>query len=162
MAVVRYSRAAVTGTAPTLTKVRLARVAITGTAPAETKVRYGRLALVGTPALVIQPLADVTTEPERIVTIVAQTLDGVPADSFVWRRISGPAVELEAAGAQVGFTAPSLMPQAGRVLVLGVRATAGAQTSPERTVTVTVLAQTSWIRYGDGPWKGRRIRVIPR
>lgn len=138
-------------------KVRVGRIALTGTVPSSPKVRVGRVALTGTANISIAPFAPVTAEPESTVTLTATLTEGGVADSYTWRRVSGPAVTFVGSGDTRAFAAPSAMPP-GAEVVIGVTATVGGVTSPERTVTVTVLPQLRW-NYQAGAWVGRRPTV---
>jgi hypothetical protein len=159
MAKVRIGRLELSQPA-TAPKVRWGRATLEGTAPSTPKVRVGRLELIGTISVVVNPIPDQVVEPETIVTVGPVSLASGTADSYAWRRISGPAITLVgAAGSNTRtFTAPSYQVSgtpASAVIVLGVTATLNSVTSAERTVTITVLTQTIW-DYIGGSWVGAK------
>ncbi len=99
--------------------------------------------------------------PGEQVDLGAVLTSGGTADAWHWRRISGPAVSLLADGPRCRLVGPSIMPPSPQLLVLGVRATAGTQTSPETQVTIRVLPQISWTRHGTTT-AGRRVAPAHR
>jgi hypothetical protein len=133
---------------PSNPKVRWGRSGLEGSVPLVPKVRWGRSAVTGAAAVVVAALPDQTVEPESTVTIAASLLGGGAADSWTFRRVSGPSIGIAGTGASRTFTAPSAMPPAGATVVIGVTATLDGVTSPERTCTITVLPQVSWVWNG--------------
>lgn len=153
MAVVRWGRADFEEV-PSAPKVRWGRADFEGTAVVVPKVRWGRADFEGVAAVLIAPIPNQSNvEPETLITVTTSVTSGHTADSWTWRRISGPTVTLTGTGGTRTFYAPSGM--TGTTLVLGVTATAGGVTSPEQTVTVTTLPQVSW-HYSAGTWVGNR------
>ena len=91
-----------------------------------------------------------------LVEITALLVGGTPADTYIWRQISGPAVSFLGTGHTRSFTAPSALN--GAVVVIGVRASVGGTTSPEVTVTITSLPQLVWTRtFSDPTWRGTHL-----
>ena len=133
---------------PATPKVRDYRLDFQGSALSIPKVRDYRLDLSGAAAVIVAVLPDQTVEPESTVTIAASLLGGGAADSWNVRRVSGPSIGIAGSGATRTFTAPSAMPPAGATVVIGVTATLDGVTSPERTCTITVLPQVSWVWNG--------------
>jgi len=126
-----------------VTKIRWGRAALETTAPTQTRIRWGRAALEKTAAALVDPIADlVNQEPNQLLSFTATLAGGGQATIWTWRGISGPATALVAIGPKVTFTTPSDLN--GTVLVLGVKATVDGVTSPEETVSITVLPQTEW------------------
>lgn len=137
---------------PSNPKVRWGRSGLEGSVPLVPKVRWGRSAVTGAAAVVVAALPDQTVEPESTVTVAASLLGGGAADSWSFRPVPGSgrttAIGLSGSGATRTFTAPSAMPPAGATVVIGVTATLDGVTSPERTCTITVLPQVSWVWNG--------------
>ncbi|MEW1990700.1 hypothetical protein [Microbacterium sp. NPDC078849] len=147
------------GTAPPdAPKGRVYRAAASGTAPATRVGRVFRAAMAGTASVIINAFLERTVEPMSTVSVTAVLSTGLPADSYSWRQVSGPAVAFAGSGATRSFVAPSSM--AGTTVVIGVRATVGGTTSEERTLTVKVLPQIVWMRTNDDPvWRGAKITL---
>jgi hypothetical protein len=127
-------------------------------APPVIAVSHGRVyrsALIGVGAVGLQPLLDVTVEPLTTVTFAAALLGGGAADSYTWRRVSGPAITFFGSGASRSFRAPA--EQFGATIVIGVTATVDGVTSAERTATVTVRPQIMWERRHGGDWLPARL-----
>ena len=135
-------------TPPPAPKLRVHQVQLTGAAPLAPKLRVHGAAITGAAAVIVAVLPDQTVEPESTVTIAASLLGGGAADSWNVRRVSGPSIGIAGSGATRTFTAPSAMPPAGATVVIGVTATLDGVTSPERTCTITVLPQVSWVWNG--------------
>lgn len=153
---VRWGRSELNGTvAAGGSKVRWGRSEVAGTANTIGKVRWGRSELGGGGAVVINALNPQTVEPETVVSLTAVLSGGGTADSYTWRRVSGPAVAFIGTGATITFLAPSGMPPGGASVVVGVTATSGGTVSAERTVTITVLPQLRWQLSGTS-WVGKR------
>lgn len=137
---------------PANPRVRWGRSGLEGSAPVVAKVRWGRSAMSGAAAVIVAALPDQTVEPETTVTIAASLVGGSVADSWTFRPVPGAgrttAIGLSGSGATRTFTAPSAMPPAGATVVIGVTATLDGVTSPERTCTITVLPQVSWVWNG--------------
>lgn len=132
-----------------MTKARWISASATGTVLTSAHVRWLSSSATGTAAVVVNPLPDLgNVEPESTVSVTASLVGGGAADSWAWRRVSGPTIGIITAGASASFTAPSVL--AGTSVVVGVTATVGATTSPEDTFTVTVLPQTEWWWTGTG------------
>ena len=145
---------------PPAPKARLYRAELSGTAiiiPDVPKVRLYRAELSGTAAVLVAPLTGQTVEPLSTVTLTAVLLSAGPADSWTWRRISGPSVGIEGTGATRTFVAPATMD--GTEVVIGVTATKDGVTSNERTVTIAALPQLSWIWDGTA-WQAAPISVL--
>ena len=153
MVALRIARA---GLAEDAAKLRIARAGLTGTASSVPKLRIAREGLTGVAAVLVNPLTPQTVEPEILVTVTATTPNaGTP--TWTWRVVSGLPVSFGGSGATRTFVSPSVMPPGGAT-VLGVTVTIGGTTSPEQTVTITYLPQTSW--WFDGTqWQGRRPPV---
>lgn len=153
----RVFRAAVTGVAPAAApRGRVYRSAIVGTLPAARKGRVYRSRIKGTAAVVLAAIPARTVEPMSSVEITALLVGGTPAESYIWRQVSGPAVSFIGTGHTRSFTAPSAID--GTSVVIGVRAAVGGTTSDEQTVTVTVRPQLVWTRtYADPAWRGTRL-----
>lgn len=151
MTKVRWARNAVE-VVPAKPRVRWGRSGLEGSVPVVPKVRWARSAMAGAAAVVVAALPDQTVEPETTVTIAASLLGGGAADSWAFRPVPGSgrttAIGLSGSGAARTFTAPSAMPPAGATVVIGVTATLDGVTSPERTCTITVLPQVSWVWNG--------------
>lgn len=155
MTAARWSRSAL-DVVPATPKVRWGHSGLVGTVVEVPTVRWGHVGLVGAAAVVVQPFADVTVEPESTVTITASLAGGGTADSWTFRRVSGPSVGILGSGATRTLTAPSTAPPAGGVLVIGVQATLDGTTSPERLHTINLLPQVSWV------WNGEAFVGAPR
>ncbi len=125
-------------------------------APQPAAVTIDSITLDGPLALAVHPDPTNSTDvgPGQTIALLAALADGGTA-TWSWRRISGPAVALLADGPRCQITGPSIMPPSPQLIVLGVRATVGARTSPEAQVTVRVLPQVSWTRHGTAT-VGRR------
>jgi len=134
-------------------KLRVGRAGLTGTGSSIPKLRVGRAGLTGTAAVMVNPITPQTVEPEITVTVTA-TLSGAGSPTWTWRVVSGIPVSFGGSGATRTFVSPSVMPPGGST-VIGVTATVGGTTSPEQTVTITYLPQTSWW-YDGAQWQGRR------
>jgi len=152
---VRWGRSEFEGDTLSVPKVRWGRSEFEGTAPVTPKVRWGRSEFEGVTLLALEPFTDlVDVEPETIVTLTANVSAGTP-DFFTWRQISGPTVSFSGSGGTRSFRAPSAMNGSLApipvTVVVGVTATSGSTTSPERTVSVSVLPQTRWYRSA-GQW----------
>jgi hypothetical protein len=142
---------------PTL---RVHGTTLAGSVVPRPKLRVHDGAVVGDATANLQPLADVTVEPQEPVTIAtALTAGSATPDSYLWRVVSGTPVSLAGAGASLTFTSPSAMPPLGATTVLGVRAVVGGFTSPEVQCTVTTRPQLSWSRVPGGQWVGSKPRV---
>jgi hypothetical protein len=117
--------------------------------PAAAHARWYEAGGTGSPAVIVNALPDLANvEPESTITVTATLVGGGTADTWTWRRVSGPTIGIIGTGATVTFTAPSDIN--GATVVVGVTATIDATTSPERTFTVNVLAQTEWWWTGTG------------
>lgn len=152
---VRWGRSEFGGSALTVPKVRWGRSEFGGSAPVVPKVRWGRSEFAGATLLALDPFTNLTdVEPETIVTLTANVSAGTP-DSYTWRQISGPTVSFTGTGGTRSFRAPSAMNGSlapiGVTVVIGCTVTAGSTTSPERTVTISVLPQIRWVR-SSGQW----------
>lgn len=148
---------------PVAPRVRLGGVALSGAEPVVARVRLGGVALSGAPAVVVAPMAERIAGPGELVTITPELASGGTADSWTWRRISGPTVTLlTAPGGGRAVTAPSVMPSSptasgpAATIVLGAIATVGGVTSPERTVSIAILPQLSWAWSGSA-WVGAAV-----
>lgn len=135
-------------------KVRIYRAESAGAVAAAGKVRVYRAESAGTAGVVVAPMASQTVEPEALMTVTASLVGGGAADSWLWRRVSGPALStFSSAGAVATLRTPSAMPP-GTTVVLGARAVVGSVTSAEVTVTLDVLPQTEWSRVPGANWVG--------
>lgn len=145
---------------PEMSKGRLFRAALAGAPPTvvASRGRVHRAALGGVAAVALQPMLDRTVEPLTIVNLTAVLSGGGAADTYAWRRVSGPAVTFFGTGADRSFRAPGLLPPVAPI-VIGVTATVDGVTSPERTVTITVLPQISWERRHNADWMPARIII---
>ena len=155
MAVARWGRAGITLDG---IKVRWGRAGLDGTAVVGANLRWGRAGVTGVAAVIVAAIAAQSVEPETTVNITAALSGGGAADSWTWRVVSGQPVSFSGSGASRAFVAPSLMPPAGGSSTIGVTATVGGTTSPERTVVITFLPQTRW-QFVGGLWVGRRPAV---
>lgn len=111
--------------------------------------------------MVIAPIATPAPVEPGINVSVTATLTTGSGPVWSWRRVSGPAIQLAASGttatsSSVTFVSPSVMPPTSGTLVIGVTASQGGFTTPERTVTITVLPQIRWVLH-DGVWVGRQL-----
>lgn len=163
MPALKVSRVAGTGSiAPGL---KVSRLGATGTAPSTPALKISRLGGVGTAAVLLNPIAAQTVEPGVLVTLTAVLTGGGSADSYTWRVASGDTVTLDTSTpGQARFISPSVMdafraPRQG-VTTIGVTATLGGITTPERLVTVTTLPQLSWVLNGSGQWVGRGRTIL--
>jgi hypothetical protein len=138
--------------------LRWGRAGVDGTAEVTPNLRWGRAGVTGTAALSVAVIAAQSVEPETLVTVVAALVGGGSADSWTWRVVSGQPVSFGGSGNTRTFVAPSLMPPGGGTSTLGVIATVGGTSSPERTVIITYLPQTRW-QFVGGVWVGRRPAV---
>lgn len=144
--------------APVLPKVRWGRSGLEGTHVLAPKVRWARVAVEGTAAVIVSPLAAQAVEPESVVTVAAALSTTGPADSWTFRRVSGPTIGIQGSGATRTFIAPSqdaptnpAVPPQSSTVVIGVTATKDGTTSAERTCTVTIMPQTQWV------WNGTKL-----
>ena len=153
----RVFRAGVVGAAGAATpRGRVFRSGFTGTPPTARKGRVYGTRVSGTPAVVLAPIASRTVEPMTVVEITALLTGGTPAQSYVWRQISGPAVQLTGTEHTRSFVAPSSLD--GAVVVLGVRGVVGGTSSSETSVTITTLPQIVWTRTNADPaWRGTKL-----
>lgn len=153
----RVYRARVAGTAPAAApRGRVYSAGMAGTVPAVLKGRVYRARVLGTAAVVIAPIPAEAAEPATTVELTALLVGGTPAETYAWRVVSGPAVTLMGSGHTRTFIAPSTMD--GTTIVIGVRATVGATTSTERTITITVPPQIMWTRtHADPTWRGTKL-----
>lgn len=141
--------------------LRVHGATVAGAVVPRPKLRVHGGALVGNATATLQPLADVTIEPQELVTIAtALTSGSATPDSYLWRVVSGTPVPLVGAGATMQFQSPSVMPPLGATTVIGVRAVVGGFTSPEVTTTITTRPQLSWSRVPGGQWVGSKPRVL--
>lgn len=145
----------VTSTAP---DVRILALSGSGTTSAAPSVRLLALSGSGTTSASLLPLVPLTVEPLSTVTLEAVLSTGATADSYAWRRVSGAAVTLTAAGSSCSFTAPAAMPP-GATVVIGVRATISGVQGAEQQVTITSLPQLLWTQVPGGPWTPARMVV---
>lgn len=139
--------------------LRIYRAEMTGSAVVISKLRIYRAEISGTAAVVVAPFTPLASpvEPETLVSITAALLGGGGADSWTWRRVSGPASSLTSAGATATLKTPSVVPAQGQppvgaTVVLGVKATIGSVVSAEQTITIPVLPQLEFAGVGSGPW----------
>lgn len=151
MAKIRAYRAEMTGSVAG--KIRAYRAELTGTALVLPRIRAYRAAMTGVASVIVADLPSRQAGPGEIVALTGTLLGGAEAQGWTWRQISGPTVPLSQSGPNVAFTAPSLWPPAGDV-VLGVRAVVGSTQSAEKTVTITILPQLEWSRVHGGQWVG--------
>lgn len=93
-------------------------------------------------APVIAALASRVVESFESLSITA--LASTAVTSWTWRVVSGPAVALTVSAGTVSLTTPAQ--HTDSTVVLGVKATNGAATSAEVTVTLTVPAHLTWFR----------------
>jgi len=143
-------------------KLRIFQVGFTSSAdPTPPRLRIFQVGMTWTPGLTIAPFADVgPMEPETPVTITANLVDyPTLPDSFTWRQISGPTVNLPSGGQSLTFITPSYMqddiPTRCEV-VIGVRATIGSTTSLEQTCKILVRPQLKWRINSNGTLTGRK------
>lgn len=153
MSLARLGRALLTSPTPA-PKARIGRATLSGTVLVTPKARIGRASISGTAAVIVTPPDPLTLGPGQAVALTAVLASGGAADTWTWRRISGPAIAMAGTGATRTVTAPSVMPP-GASIVLGVTATVGGVTSAEKTVPLTVLPQLSWSISPTG-WVGAR------
>lgn len=156
----RVYRVAAVGTLPAVAPVgRVYRTRAVGTLPADRKGRVYRVGSQGTASVVLAPIETVTVEPMTSVEVNALLVGGTVADSYTWRQVSGPVVSLTGAGFTRSFPAPSAE-SPGATVVLGVRATVAGTLSAERTATVNVLPQITWMRtHADPVWRGCKLNL---
>lgn len=145
---------ALLATAPTGSKGRIYRAQMPGSAAVTPKGRIYRAQVLGSAAVSVVAPSSRTAGPGEPVHLVASLAGGGAADLWTWRVISGPAFTLVGTGAVRDFSAPSVMPPGGSI-VLGITATVSGTRSPEVTCTITVLPQLSW-SYNGTAWVGRR------
>lgn len=135
-----------------MSTLRIGRIA-TDAEAAATRVRVARLTVEGTAAISIFPLADMPdVEPAQNMEITAVPVGTITDPVWSWRKISGPTIGLTAIGATVLFDTPADIN--GASIVLGVKVSAGGQTSVEQTFTMTIMPQTDWWWTGTG-WSPR-------
>lgn len=134
------------------------RLDLTGTGVVLKTIRDYRFDLSGTAGVLVAPLAGQTVEPESTVTVSASLLTAGPADSWSFRRVSGPSIGISGTGASRTFAAPSqdapvnpAVPPQPSTVVVGVTATKDGVTSAERTCAVTIMPQTRWV------WNGTKL-----
>lgn len=153
MTVARVGALTVTSPVPA-PLVRLGAITVTGSTAGAPRVRLGAVAVSGTAAVIVVPPPGRTLGPGESLVLTAALADGSAADTWSWRRVSGPTVTLVGAGASRTVVAPSVMPP-GDTLVLGVTATVGAVVSVEQLVQIPLLPQLAWSYDGTG-WVGAR------
>ena len=141
----------VTGFSPIEPKLTVHKVAGAGTVLIIPQLTVHKVAGAGTVAVVVNPPSGRTVEPLAIVTLTATLQNGLTADSWTWRQISGPPASIVGTTRTVTLTAPAMA--AGATVVVGVAATVGSSMSTEKTVTVTVLPQIEWRLDAGGVWR---------
>jgi hypothetical protein len=134
---------------------RVHRISSSGAPAAAPRGRVHRVRSSGVAALAVEPIAGQQVPGGALVALTASLEGGQVADSWAWRRISGPAIGIEGTGATRTFRAPSIMPPANQTVVVGVTATVGGVTSVERTVEIVVMPQLKWFWTGAA-WVGSR------
>lgn len=155
MAAGRIYRAATESVASS--KGRIYRAESAGGGTATPKGRIYRAEAAGIAAVTLLPIANITAEPGTVVPITAVLEGGGSADSYTWRRVSGPASTLSTAGGVASLTVPALAVNyipVQAVVVIGVTATKSGTTSREVTTTITGLPETDWSRIPGGAWVG--------
>lgn len=151
----------VTATTPVTQKLRLHKITASGTQSTTPKLRLHKITAAGTQAVRIDPIPQPQAAEPGVNIVVTAVLQGDgAADSWTWRRVSGPVATLTPAGASCTIVTPSAMPNpsdtsASIPLVIGVKATLAGTDSPEVTVVVPVLPQTRWT-YDGSAWVGAR------
>lgn len=146
MATIRWARSE--GTTPA--KVRWARSEGEGSLPASPpKLRWARSEATGAVAVVLAPLTDRVVEPLTTQSItVALAAGSATPTSYVWRRVSGPAVTIVGAGATVTIVAPAHLD--GTSVVLGVKGVLSGVESVERTIRIDTLPHSLWASTTSG------------
>lgn len=144
MATGRISRLALVETG---SRGRILRVSLTGVALPQGRIH--RVSTSGTAAVILAAFPGASVEPLSAVTVTAVVQSG-GTPTFVWRRVSGPAVTLSGTGSSRAFRAPAL--DAGGTLVLGVTATFEGTSSIEELVTIDIPPQIIWTRTGSTEW----------
>lgn len=142
-----------------MSTLRVYNVGLAGTAAGPVKLRVYKVSATGTVTVALNPFgAYPILEPGFPYTITAVLGPGSAAPDFTtWRVVSGTPVALTNAGLlSRTLVAPSGMPPAGASVTLGVTATLGSITTPERQVTLSVYPQTDWSRRYGQPWVGSR------
>lgn len=128
--------------------LRVYKSSASGTAPSNPILKVYKSSATGTTTPIIDAPTQFTIGPGENVTVTPVLLYGLTADSWSWRRISGPNTTLSGTGATRVVTGPSVWPPSPSAptvtLLLGVTATVGSLTSAEHVITVTVLPQTAW------------------
>lgn len=153
MTTLRVHAASLAGASVT-PKLRVHGASVTGTVIATPKLRLFKASLAGVQAVLLAPIPAQSAEPRATVSVTAAPASGTTTpDSYTWRQVSGPTVTLTGSGATRSFSAPSLMPGATALIVLGVKGTVSGADGPEVTVNIAVLPQTRWSWNGSA-WVG--------
>lgn len=163
MTTVLWRRASLESVPPS-PRVRWHRSALEGAAVLRPQVRWHRAGLEGPAAVVVAGLLDLVVEPGVQVTVAPSLAGGLTASSWAFRVLPDPAgltpaIALEGSGGVRTFVAPSVMPPVGGTVLIGVAATSGGATSPERVMRVTVLPRLHWVHTPQG-WRGSDHRAV--
>lgn len=141
---------------PAGVKLRVYQSTLIGTGPATSKLRVYQSTLSGTQAVRVNVIDPITAGPNEPLTLTASLVAGGSADSWAFRRISGPAVSFAGTGAVRTFAAPAVQPPNLGELKVGIIATIDGVQSPEVVVTITLLPYTRAYWSGTA-WVGSSI-----
>lgn len=141
----------VTGFSPIEPKLTAHQISGTGAVLIIPKLTAHKISGAGTVVVAVNPPAGQTVEPLTAVTLTATIQNGLTADSWTWRQISGPTASIVGTSGTVTLTAPAAAD--GATVVVGVVATVDSFASTEKTVTVTVLPQIEWRLDASGVWR---------
>ncbi len=141
---------------PAGVKLRVYQATLIGTGPATSKLRVYQATLIGTQAVRVAVIDAFTAGPNEPLTLTASLAGGGSADSWAFRRISGPVVTFGGTGAVRTLTAPAVQPPSLGQLQVGIIATVDGVASPEVVVTITLLPYTRAYWSGTA-WVGSSI-----
>lgn len=129
-------------------KLRVANVSLSGTGTTP-KLRISGVTLTGGVTPSLRQISDQTVEALSTVTITALTGATSPTPSaYSWRQISGPTVTFQDNGSTITYTSPPAMQ--GAVVVFGVTAFVGAQSSLEVASVTNVIPHIYWTAGSTG------------
>lgn len=137
---------------PSNPRLRVFSARSDGTQSSIPKLRVFSAALSGSPRVALDPIADRTEPPERVVTLVAKLQGGGFADSYLWRRVSGVGVTLAALDDTATLTVPSIVTPGA--VQIGCTAVVNGIQSTEVVSTITIIPQTVFSRVAGRPWSG--------
>lgn len=135
----------------------LIRVTGSGVAPTGQTFDLLRVQGSGLASIVVEPFGSQReVEAFAPVTLTARVEDYVPT-SYTWTQVSGPTVTLVPSGASCSFDAPGTLN--GGVVLIGVTATLGAQTSVQTRAAIPVKPSTILGRRISDTWSPSGMRI---